>query len=86
MAILYDWRCNIASCNTKFEAMAPMSQLVTTCPECGGQAKRLISAPRIDPRMGVDLAFGTMADKWARKMEKRGKEAARRMREHGEEI
>jgi hypothetical protein len=36
--------------------------------------------------MGVDLAFGTMADRWANKMEKRGKEAARRMRESGEEI
>jgi hypothetical protein len=36
--------------------------------------------------MGVDTDFGTMGDKWAKRLEERSKEAARRMRDHGEEI
>jgi putative FmdB family regulatory protein len=83
--ILYDWRCNTAACYTKFEAMAPMSQMSGQCPECGGQAKRLISAPRIDPRMGVDTDFGTMGDRWAKKMEQKAMEAKKRQLEHGDD-
>ncbi|MHC4372209.1 MAG: FmdB family zinc ribbon protein [Planctomycetota bacterium] len=84
--ILYEWRCTDASCNTKFDRMTKMSQTVTVCPECGGQAKRLISAATLDYRMGVDPDFGTMGDKWAKRLEERGKEAARRKQEHGDEI
>jgi putative FmdB family regulatory protein len=84
--ILYEWRCNDARCNTKFDRMAKMSQTVTTCPECGGQARRLISSPTLDYRMGVDPDFGTMGDKWAKRLEDRAKEAHRRKIEHGDEI
>jgi putative FmdB family regulatory protein len=85
MAILYEWRCNDAKCNTKFDAMAPMSQVVGQCPTCGGTAKRLISAPTIDPRLGVDPDFGTLGDKWAKKMERKAKDAKKRQLEHGDD-
>lgn len=84
--ILYEWRCNDAKCNTKFDAMAPMSQKVATCPVCGGQARRLISSPRIDPKLGVDPdGFPTMGDKWAKKMEQQAIRAKRRQLEHGDD-
>ena len=82
--ILYEWRCK--SCNHKFDRFAKMTETATDCPECGRLAKRLISAPTIDPRLGVDPTFGTLGDKWAKKMENRAKEAKRRQLEHGDEI
>ena len=83
--ILYDFRCNEHECSTKFEDLVPSSELVGTCPACGGEAKRLISAPRMDPKMGVD-PDSSMGDKWARKMENRYKEVERRRKDHGDEL
>ena len=70
--ILYDWRCNTASCNTKYEALAPSEQRTGICPECGGQSKRLISTPRI-ALDGCDPAFPSAYDKWAKTREQKAK-------------
>ena len=69
--ILFEFQCN--KCNHKFEKMIPSDQRVATCPECNESAYRLVSAPMLDPRMGVDLSMPTMADKWARKHEEMAK-------------
>lgn len=64
--LLSDYECQ--SCGAKFEELADRNHPETVkCPECGQfNATRLITGTRIDPRLGVDLAFPTMADKWAR--------------------
>ena len=66
--ILYDFECPSESCANKFEEFADWSNPVpVNCPLCGEPSKRLISAPRIDPRLGLDpTGFPTMGDKWAK--------------------
>lgn len=66
--ILFDYEC--ADCSTVFEELVYLdSPDSVNCPRCDGSStKRLISAPRIDPKLGVDAeSFPTMGDKWARK-------------------
>lgn len=85
--IIYEWRCTDASCNTKFDEMAKPDVQTSICPECGSVANRAVSMGRIDPKLGADPeGFPTMADKWARKIEAKTREAERRQREHGDEI
>lgn len=69
--ILFEFQCN--GCSYEFEKMIHSDQRVTTCPKCNRPAYRLVSAPTLDPRMGVDLSMTTMADKWARKHEEMAK-------------
>ena len=80
--ILYEWRCH--SCNTKYDALATSDTLVGKCPECGHESKRLISAPRLDPKMGLDPDNPTMYDKWARTRTQKAKLDAKRRESHGE--
>ena len=82
--ILYEWRCR--SCDTKFDEMTYSDVRTCECPECGGEADRLLSAGHIDPRLGIDPAFATMRDKWARTQEQHAREAYRRRAETGDEI
>ena len=79
--ILYDWRCQ--SCNTKFEALEKMVTVGRDCPECGGVAKRLISAPRLDPRMGLDPSNPTAAAKWERTNKQKTEQDKKFFRDHG---
>lgn len=60
--ILYDWRCQ--SCEQKHEALEKSDVRTRDCPECGGEAIRLISAPRLDPKMGLDPDMPTAYDQW----------------------
>lgn len=66
MAILYDFECT--GCANVFEELVSKDKLTAPCPECGSAAARLISAPRIDPKLGVSRDFPTMADKWERRV------------------
>lgn len=81
--ILYDFRCN--SCETRFDEFARIDDTVIPCPECGQDARRLISTPRFDPKMGLDPDFATLSDKWAKRKEASAREAQRRAVEHGDE-
>lgn len=72
--IFFDFLCN--ECGEKFEALVVPDKREATCPACGAAAVRLVSAPMLDPRMGIDLSMTTMADKWARKHEEMAKRSA----------
>ncbi len=66
--ILFDYEC--LDCSNKFEELIYTDRPdTTTCPECKSDyVTRLISAPRIDPKLGTDPeGFPTMGDKWAKK-------------------
>lgn len=80
--ILYDFRCT--SCTSVFDDMVKSDVFEAICPECGETGTRLVSRPRLDPRLGVDAdGFPTMGDKWARTRVQRKKVEERREREHG---
>lgn len=66
--ILFDFEC--FSCSKVFEELIRTDNHdPVACTWCGSTStKRMISAPRIDPRLGLDPdGFPTMGDKWARK-------------------
>lgn len=80
--ILYDFRCK--TCDHKFDDMVKSDVFQLPCPECGSEAKRLISTPRLDPRMGLDPEGNpTMGDKWAKVREQRAKIEKKHYEEHG---
>ncbi len=67
MRIIFDHQCR--SCSTVFEEFVYTEATSgPDCPDCGAtDAERLIGAPRLDPRMGLDpTSFPTMGDKWAK--------------------
>lgn len=69
--ILNDYECQ--ECGHVFEELADRDARIP-CPVCNAPSKRLIAAPRIDPRLGLDPeGFPTMADKWARVRRQRAK-------------
>lgn len=61
--LMFDFQCENEH---TFEKLAPSHEYSTKCPECGEQAKRMISPVRLDWRMGVDSDMPTMASKWAK--------------------
>lgn len=80
--ILFDFRCQ--QCSSVFDDLVKPDVFEAPCPECGGNGTRLVSKPRIDPRMGLDPdGFPTMGDKWAQVRAQRKKVEERREREHG---
>lgn len=50
----------------KFDKYIDESCHKAVCPTCKQDAKRIISAVRLDYRMGVDSSMTTMSDKWAK--------------------
>ena len=81
--ILYDWKCQHGH---KFEQMAKMYVRETDCPHCGASAKRLISTPRLDPRMGLDPDFPGAYDKWAKTRRQRATIEREHYKEHGDDL
>ena len=80
--IMFEFWC--PACAAKFDDLVKPTKQTAPCPQCGGAGKRLISAPRIDPRLGVDAkAFPTMGDKWAKVRRQRKVIEEKRAREHG---
>lgn len=54
------------------------------CPKCSLVSKRLISATRIDPKLGVNAsAFPTMGDRWERIRRQRTEIDNKKVRDHG---
>lgn len=79
--LLFDFRCT--ECALLYEVLVQSEVKTRPCETCGGESIRLIPTPRIDPRLGIDPAFSTMADKWARKHEQARHLDEAREREHG---
>lgn len=79
--ILYDFECQ--QCTHTFDDLVKSDVYQAPCPQCGHNATRLISTPRLDPRLGIDPAFPTMGDRWAKVREERARHEARRERDHG---
>lgn len=82
--MLFEFRC--PSCNKKFDAMVKPDIREAPCTNCGTTGKRVISTPRLDPRMGLDPDFATMGDKWARIREQRAKIEKKHYKEHGTDM
>ncbi len=85
MLQLNDYLCQ---CGTLFEELAdPNTPQQVKCPDCGqlGIATKQLSAPRIDPLLGLDATgFPTMGDKWVRRKKQHQTREERRKREHGD--
>lgn len=73
--ILYDFYCR--KCHQTFEGLAKIKQTVKECPTCGGNAGRVLTAPRIKLD-GTDPAFQTAYDRWAKVHEDAAKRAYKR--------
>lgn len=74
MRRLYEFQCNSTYCQHQFDEYVAYEDIPTVkCPKCGTDTTRHITAPRMDPRLGVDPSFPTMADKWARTRRQRAK-------------
>lgn len=82
MRILFDYTCG---CGTTFEELVERdSRDSVTCPSCGSLAKRQLSCPRLDTRLGVDPdSFPTLGDKWERNRKQHQQIEEARKREHG---
>lgn len=76
----YDFKC---PADHVFEDMVPVAQTTLPCPTCGAAARRLVSLPMIDPRLGLDPAFRTVGDRWAKIREQRKRIEEARARDHG---
>lgn len=81
--ILFDFRCK--SCGLKFEDMVKPDVFEAPCPDCGTAGVRLISCPRLDPRMGLDPDFPTAYDNWAKRQTIKAKTDRAHYKEHGDD-
>lgn len=55
----------VCTCGAVFESLRDDSDRDEAVCECGETAKRaILKAPELDPRMGVDPDFATMARRW----------------------
>lgn len=81
--VLFDHECE--RCGFRFEELVERDgPKVANCPECGSSAPRLLSAIRLDYRMGTDPAFPTASDAWAKRRLQHQRIEERRHREHGD--
>lgn len=80
--ILFEFRCT--SCEHKFDDLVKSDVQQTPCPNCSGTGERLVSAPRLDPKMGVDAEGNpTMGDKWAKIRRQQAQIEKKHYKEHG---
>jgi len=70
---LYDYECR--DCGSEFEAMRYVEDRHTIkCNRCDGTGVMVMkTAPRLDPKMGLDPSFPTAAFKWRASAERRGR-------------
>lgn len=78
--LIFDFRCD--DCGT-FERMVKPSVRAVPCPKCGGTAWRLVPAPALSPKMGLDPNFPTAYAKWGDTRNKRAIIDRRHFKEHG---
>jgi len=80
--IFFDFRCTV--CEHKFADLVKSSVHSIPCPNCSEESKRLISTPRLDPRMGLDPEGNpSMGDKWAKIRKQRAQIEKKHYQEHG---
>lgn len=63
--MLFDFRCN--ECLHVFDDMVKPDVKETLCSRCPGTATRMISAPRLDPKMGLDPDFPKSYGQWEKR-------------------
>lgn len=69
---IFEHRCH--TCDAREEYFVPYVDKVIRCSRCGGEAHRVISAPKLDEQgMGLDPGFPTAYDRVGRDMTKRHK-------------
>lgn len=82
---IFDYECLNPKCGQIEEKLVTTDELDNQkCSVCGSDATKLIAAPRLDYRMGVDPDFATFGDRWARIQNQRAKQIADKKREHGD--
>jgi putative FmdB family regulatory protein len=79
--MVFEFYCD--NCENMFDGFVKPDKHQLACPECKGMAHRVISSPRLDPKMGVDPAFSTMADRWDKTHRQGRKVDEKRAEEHG---
>lgn len=80
--MFFDFRCS--NCGLKFEEMVKPDVRQAPCPDCTSVGERLVSCPRLDPKMGLDpVGNPTMGDKWAKIRKERAQIEKRHYKEHG---
>lgn len=81
--ITWDYEC--PSCGCVEERVTCRDEVNSqNCQACGGPMTKLLAAPHFDYRMGVDTAYGTFGDKWARMQRQKAAIAAKKRLEHGD--
>lgn len=79
MRRIYEFRCRNDDCGAEFDEYVEYADThLVKCPDCGSDTIKLMSAPRIDPRLGLDESFPSMQAKWARVRRQRAKIESRR--------
>ena len=79
--MVFEFECE---CGEIFDDLVQSSVRECPCPKCQKNAKRILSAPRFDIRMGVDPTGNpTMGRKWARQHEQSRKIEEKRARDNG---
>lgn len=80
---VFEFQC--PDCDQIFDDLVQPTELTHVCPNgCKGLAKRILSAPRFDIRMGIDAVGNpTMGAKWARQHEQARKADEKRARDNG---
>lgn len=72
--MMFEFECDTGGCGTRFDELIKSDTHSLPCPHCGGPARRLVSTPRFDPRMGLDPGFPDAYEKWGRMRKQRAKE------------
>lgn len=80
--LMFDFRCT--SCEHQFDDLVKSSVHSIPCPNCSSEAKRLVSTPRLDPKMGLDAEGNpTMGDRWAKIRKEKALIEKKHYKEHG---
>lgn len=69
--LVFEFLCT--KCGNSFEDLVDPITRELPCPNCNYSAGRIISAPRLDPKMGLSDDFPTMASKWEKRTRDRAK-------------
>lgn len=69
MRKLFDHRCE--SCGEVSEHLVEDEEKLVSCPSCGGDATRIISAVALDNKMGLDPDFPTAYSRYGKDMKRR---------------
>lgn len=79
----FEFQC--PCCDLIFDDLVQPHEMTHACPKCQSpHAKRILSAPRFDIRMGIDAVGNpTMGAKWARQHEQARKVEEKRARDNG---